>query len=121
MMTETVDDFFAGHDAALAIFAELRVLIGKLGPSSLHVGKSQIAFRRRRTFAMVWRPGQYLGGRTAPLVLTLALPYRDPSPRWKQIVEPAPGHFTHHLELWAAGEVDAEVAGLLASAYRYAG
>jgi hypothetical protein len=56
----------------------------------------------------------------APLVLTLSLPYRDPSPRWKEIVEPSPGMFTHHLELWDLREVDAEVETWLRKAWEEA-
>ncbi|MBN1661408.1 MAG: hypothetical protein JXA93_23655 [Anaerolineae bacterium] len=75
----------------------------------MRVSKSQIAFRRRRSFAWVWRPGQYLKGEVAPLVLTLSLPQRDASPRWKEVVEPAPGKFTHHLELYDVVDVDDQV------------
>ena len=43
--------------------------------------------------------------------------HRDPSPRWKEIVEPAPGRFTHHLELWTAGDMDNEVRDWLQEAW----
>jgi hypothetical protein len=33
-----------------------------IGDASVHVTKSQIAFRRRKAFAYVWRPGQYVNG-----------------------------------------------------------
>ena len=66
---------------------------------------------------MVWMPGQYLKGDTAPLVLTLFLPWRDSSPRWKEIVEPAPGRFTHHLELYSPEDIDNEVKAWLRQAW----
>jgi hypothetical protein len=50
-------------------------------------------------------------------VLTVGLRRRDGSPRWKQIVEPYPGRFTHHLELRSPGEVDAEVEAWLREAW----
>jgi hypothetical protein len=52
----------------------------------------------------------------APLVLTLSFPYRHGSPRWKEIVEPAPGRFTHHLELYSTADIDDEVTGWLRDA-----
>ena len=73
--------------------------MASIGDATVRATKSQVAFRRRRAFAWAWMPGQYLHGQVAPLVLTVALPARDPSPRWKQVVEPAPGRFIHHLEL----------------------
>jgi hypothetical protein len=41
---------------------------------------------------------------------------RDGSPRWKQVVEPAPGRFMHHLELCTGVELDGEVLGWLREA-----
>lgn len=66
-------------------------------------------------------PGVYLRGQYAPLVLTLGLRRRHPSPRWKEVVEPAPGRFTHHLELNAAAEIDDEVRSWLREAWAAAG
>ncbi len=80
-----------------------------------------MAFRRRKAFAWAWVPGKYLRGRVPQLVLTLALTRQDASPRWKEVVEAAPGHFTHHLEIYAAGEIDAEVGWWLREAWLAAG
>ena len=96
-------------------------MIGALGSLELRVTKSQVAFRRRRAFAWAWMPGKILRGRTAPLVLSLALPERDPSPRWKQVVEPAPGRFMHHLELYTTADLDEQVAVWLRRAWEAAG
>lgn len=49
------------------------------------------------------------------------LPSRDESPRWKEIVEPALGHFMHHLELRDPAELDDEVHGWLRRAWEAAG
>lgn len=106
----SLDDFFAEHDDARALYESVRAVIESMGPVEVRISKSQIAFRRRVAFAWVWLPGRYLAGDVAPLVLTVGLPRRDASPRWKQVVEPRPGHFTHHLELRSADQVDAEVA-----------
>ena len=113
----TLDEFFAGQEESRQIFEALRTAVGALGPAEVRVTKSQVAFRRRRAFAWAWMPGAYLRGRHAPLVLTVALRRHDSSPRWKQIVEPAPGRFTHHLELRSTADVDDEVCSWLQEAW----
>lgn len=115
----TLDDFFAGHEESRPLFEALRHAIEALGPIEYVVSKSQIAFYavgHKSAVARVWLPTQYLQ-RGAPLVLTLGFRYRDPSPRWKEIVEPQPGRFTHHLELWALTDIDADVRRWLQAAY----
>ena len=77
----------------------------------------QVAFRRRRTFALAWAPGQYLGERCAPLVLSVVLPERDADPRWKEVVEPRPGVFMHHLELRVADNIDDQAKAWIKRAY----
>jgi hypothetical protein len=118
LMTE--DEFFAGHSESQMLFQVLCDEIDQIGPTERQVSKSQIAFRRRKAFAWVWRPGQYLRGQTAPLVLTFSFRYRDASPRWKEIAKPRPGYFTHHLELYSANDIDAEVAKWLQQAWKAA-
>ncbi len=113
----TLDEFFAGRDASRQIFDSLRSAIERLGPVEIRVTKSQVAFRRRKAFAWAWVPGRYLRGKHAPLVLTLSFAKRDSSPRWKEIVEPAPGRFTHHLELHTTSEIDDDVQSWLREAW----
>ena len=113
----TLNEFFAGRDVSRHIFDSLRSAIEGLGPVEIRVTKSQVAFRRRRAFAWAWVPDRYLRGTHAPLVLTLSFAERSSSPRWKEIVEPVPGRFTHHLELHSASEIDAEVCCWLREAW----
>lgn len=113
----TLDDFFEGQEESRQLFDALRSVVDAIGVAELRVTKSQIAFRRRRAFAWAWIPGRYLHGRTAPLVLTLGFRHRDPSPRWKEIVEPSPGQFTHHLELWSTQDIDHQVSDWLREAW----
>jgi hypothetical protein len=87
----------------------------------LGVTKSQVAFRRKKGFAWVWMPEMYLKRKAAPLVLTIGLHRRDPSARWKQVVEPYPGRFIHHLELHSEQDLDERVQALLAEAWKLAG
>ena len=91
-----------------------------VGDYEQRVTKSQVAFRRRVGFAWVWIPGKYLRGQIAPLVLTIDLPRHDGSPGWKEIVEPRPGRFTHHLELRDAEQIDGEVLGWIREAWEQA-
>jgi hypothetical protein len=62
-------------------------------------------------------PGKYLSGDVAPLVLTLSLRDRHVLPRWKEIVEPSPGRFTHHLELYSAVDIDEQARTWLQDAW----
>jgi hypothetical protein len=117
----TLDEYFTGHVDSRLIFDELQRAVAALGPVSLGISKSQVAFRRRRAFAWAWMPGKYLHGQVSPLVLTLSFPSRDPSPRWKQVVEPAPGRFTHHLELRSPLDIDDQVCDWLRAAWETAG
>jgi hypothetical protein len=117
----TLDEYFAGRDGSRRLFEALRKTIESVGALEIRVTKSQIAFVRRRPFAWAWIPGKYLRGRGAPLVLTLSLHHRDASPPWKEIVEPVPGRFTHHLELFSARDLDDQVRRWLREAWAEAG
>jgi hypothetical protein len=46
-----------------------------------------------------------------------AIRKRESSPRWKEIVEPAPGRFMHHLELDSVDDIDDEVPDWLQGAW----
>jgi hypothetical protein len=117
----TLDEFFSGHDESRRLFEAIRRAVDSAGPAEIRITRSQVAFRRRKAFAWVWRPGQYLRGSTAPLVLTLPFGRRDESPRWKQVVEPVRGRFTHHLELFASSDIDDQVRSWLQEAWQAAG
>ena len=111
-------ELFAGHPVPLAVVDRVRELVGEC---TVRTSRSQVAFRRRRRgFAYVWRPGQYLHGAVAPAVLTVVLGRHDGSPRWKEVVQPAPHSWVHHLEVHSADELDAEVAAWLREAWERA-
>lgn len=113
----TLDEFFVGRPESRCIFEAAADAVATIGPAAIRITRSQIAFRRRTVFAFVWMPGMYLARNDIPLVLTIGLRRADSSPRWKQIVEPAPGRFTHHLELHSAADIDEEVIGWLQEAW----
>jgi hypothetical protein len=116
-----LDRFFVGFSQSRRIFRALRAEFDRLPSVTMAVTKSQIAFRRRAAFAWAWIPDRYLRGKHAPLVLSLAFRYRDLSSRWKQVVEPAPGRFIHHLELAGAGTIDRETSEWIWEAWAEAG
>lgn len=130
MNPASIDEFFEGQPDSRSLFDALARAAESLGPVDYVVSRSQIAFtipvdeqpaaqaKSGRIFARVWMPDSYLGVGHAPLVLTLGFLSRDASPRWKEIVESAPGRFTHHLEITSDSEIDAEVLGWLAEARR---
>jgi hypothetical protein len=117
---DPVEDFFAGHPDGRAVAAAIARVVRDIGPHEVRVSRSQVALRRRRGFAYLWRPGQYLSSRV-PAVLSIALPREVASERWKEVVHPAERTWMHHLELTTPEEVDAEVAAWLAEAYAAAG
>ena len=115
-MSTDIDRFFADYPASRRLFDHLDAAVRGEGDVDVRVTRSQISYRRRRAFAWIWVPGRYLAGSQAPLVLTVSLPRRDPSTRWKEVVEPRPGRFTHHLELRSVEEIDEEVVEWLREA-----
>lgn len=117
----TLGEFFAGRDESRRIFDTLHSAVDELGSVEVRITKSQVAFRRRIGFAWAWIPGMYLTGRIAPLVLSVSLRRCDDSSRWKEVVEPYPGRFMHHIELRDPSEIDDEVRGWLAEAWEIAG
>jgi hypothetical protein len=106
------DAFFEGHPNARSNFEAVQAAALSIGAVETRVSRSQDGFyHHKRPVASAWRPAQYLKGERPPLVLTVYLRRRDPSPRWKEVVEPRPGRFTHHLEFRSCDEVDHHEAG----------
>lgn len=114
------EDLFGGFPDGLAICHRVQEAVSATGAATVTVTKSQVAFRRRRGFAYVWRPGQYVHS-DVPAVLSIALPRAVTSHRFKSVVHPSTGVWMHHLELRDVGQVDDEVCGWLAEAYASAG
>jgi len=105
----TLEEFFRGHEQSRVLFDTVKAALDGIGETEVRVSRSQVAFWRKKAVARVWLPGSYLDREAAPLVITLGFRRRDSSPRWKEIVEPVPGRFTHHLELCSADDIDAQV------------
>jgi Domain of unknown function (DUF5655) len=116
----TPESLFAGSPDGLALYRAVADPVAELGEAETRVTKSQIAFRRRKGFAYVWRPRQYVKSEV-PAVLSIALPHRLASDRLKEVAHPTAKVWMHHLELGDAAEVDDEVRVWLTEAYEHAG
>ena len=117
-----LEQYFQGRDPlARELFDAVRAAVRAIGEAEVRVTTSQIAFRRARSFAWTWLPGQYLSGAVAPLVLTIDLDRFDTSPCWKEVMEPTLNHFMHHLELRTPADLDAGVLDCLREAWAKAG
>lgn len=110
----------AGHPVAVSVYDRLCSCLVELGPFEVRTSRSQIAFRRRRGFAYLWLPGQYLKNPQAEVVLSIALGRRDGSERFKEVVHPARHHWMHHLEVHGPDEIDVEVVEWLREAMEHA-
>lgn len=115
----TATELFAGHPETLRIYRAVTRALAPLEDVEEVVSRSQIAFRRHRTFAYLWRPGQYLRSEV-PAVLSVALDERLTSPRFKEVAHPSPRVWMHHLELSDPAQVDQEVHEWLSQAWRQA-
>ena len=105
--------FFEGSELGVAVYRWARALVPD---AEVRVTRSQVALRRGRGFAWLWRPRMYLGRRGAEIALSMALPRKDPSPRWKEIVHPGPRTWMHHLEVAELDQLDDEVVAWLLEA-----
>jgi hypothetical protein len=118
--SEAIDDFFAGSPLGRQVYDVVAAVVEGLGTATARVTKSQVAFRRRRAFCWLWRPGMYLPHATVEVVVSVALDRHDVSARWKESVEVV-RHWMHHLEIRDVRDLDDDVAGWLAEAYDLAG
>lgn len=116
----TPERVFSGSPRGLELFRAVETLLAVPAPPAVRATKSQVAFREKRGFAYMWWPGRYVHSRV-PAVLSIALPRRITSARFKEIVNPSPGVWMHHLELHNEQELDAEVANWLREARAAAG
>jgi hypothetical protein len=122
MDSRTPDEFFAGCPAGLAVYRRVNDFITRARPDvTVRISKSQVAFRRRRGFAYVWRPGQYLRHPGADVVLSIALRRQITSGRFKEVVRPSSTVWMHHLEIPSVDDVDHEVEAWLLEAADDAG
>ncbi|NLE15941.1 MAG: hypothetical protein GX626_08730 [Spirochaetales bacterium] len=114
----TVEQFFTNYPRSLDLYTTVEKAIKALGPFSMKVTKSQIAFLADKPFAYVWIPARYQRGNTAPLVLSLPLSFRDDTVHWKEIYHVRKSVYMHHKELRTAEDLDQKLMDLLAHSYQ---
>ncbi|HYN66191.1 MAG TPA: DUF5655 domain-containing protein [Ornithinibacter sp.] len=119
--SSTAEGFFAGSELGLATLSRVRDVLATHPDVTERTTTSQVAFRRRTGFAFLWLPGRYLRHPAAEVVLSVGLPRRVDSSRFKEVAHPAGSTWIHHLEVHAVGDVDDEVAGWLREAADEAG
>lgn len=118
-VSQEVEDFFEGSPDGLQLYRAVENLVAQIGEAGVRVTKSQVAFRRRKGFAYVWRPGQYVTS-DVPAVLSIALPRAVRSDRFKEVAHPSSKVWMHHIELRDPAQIDDEVRGWLTEAYEHA-
>lgn len=114
------EELFAGSAAGLAICHAVERAVSSFGEVSVRETRSQVALRRRRGFAYIWRPAQYVRS-DVPAVVSFALPEPLEHVRIKSVAHPSPGTFMHHMEVRATDEIDDELVAWLRAAYDAAG
>jgi hypothetical protein len=109
----TVDDFFAGRDpAARELFDALVAFTRRAGEFVVDPNKTRIAFQNRGRFAGVSRV------RRDGLVVTFWLKRRVDSARLLRVDHYPPRDYVHTLLVSGTGDLDAELEGWLAEAWR---
>jgi hypothetical protein len=114
-----VESLFEGSPDGLQLYRAVEDAVAQIGEAGVRVTKSQIAFRRRKGFAYVWRPGQYVTS-DVPAVLSISLPQAVVSDRIKSTAHPSKNVWMHHIELRDLAQIDDEMRGWLAEAYESA-
>lgn len=112
-----VATFFEESPLGVEVLGWACGVVAGLGPATIRMTRSQVALRRRVAFAWLWRPGLWLPRAEVPVVLSVGTHHPLDSSRFKQVLEPYPQRWMHHLEVHAATELDAEAAGWLAVGY----
>jgi hypothetical protein len=115
-----VGELFAGVPLGAQTFGWTSGVVAGLGPAVVRLSPTQVAFRHRIGFAWIWPPGMWLAHPKSGVALSVGLRHEIDSPRWKQVVEPYPGRWMHHLEVSDPDALDDEVAGWVAAAYEAA-
>jgi hypothetical protein len=107
-----LDRHLEGKDPeVVAIFRRLVELAGRNGPVTVLAEKTRIAFQVRMSFAAFTLRRGWVDGH-------VVLARRLESPRFRRVETFSPRNHLHQFRLKRLEEVDEEVAGWLAEAYR---
>ena len=115
-----VEAYFEGYPQQAQLFQVVRDMIQSLGPVKVEVMKSGISFATRFKFAWVWLPQRYeLQQPPGSLVLSFGLDQRIEHARIKEVANPYPQRWTHHLIINTRDDLDDTLRGWLAQAYGF--
>ena|SRR5688572_21706165 len=110
MKTHAVEHLFGDRKAALKLFQHVQHYIEGLGNIKMAVAKTQVSFGTKRKFAWVWLPQMWIKKQPEnSIVLTFALDRQVRDKRIKEIVEPTPGKWTHHVVIQDRADFDDKV------------
>lgn len=92
-------DYFKDHQEAYKLYKGILRQIEGIGAFHIIISKSQIALKTKRAFAIFWIPDNYLKKSNAKLVLSIPSRMKFEQKEWKELYEPYPGRYMHHLEI----------------------
>lgn len=117
----TIDRLFAGKPVQARLYQHVRACVETLGPVTIKVTKTQVAFASRRQFAWVWLPMEWDTHRPPNcIVLSFALGQQLTHPQIVQAVEPYPGRWMHHVIIQRESDLNDDVRHWLADAFTLA-
>lgn len=117
----TIEALFSTSPSALPLYQAATEKILALPDVAVKIGKSQVSFRSRRSFAWIWLPIRKVKGRPETyIVLSFGLDHQIVSPRIVSAVEPYPNRWTHHVIITASSDLDDEVMSWLTQAHKFA-
>jgi hypothetical protein len=112
-----VNKLFEKYPGALELYLSIQQFISSLGGITIETTKNQVSFGTKRKFAWIWLPQKWVRAPHDSVTLTFALHERLESPKIKEVVEPYPNRFTHHVVITSPGQFDDEVRSWLKDAY----
>ncbi len=117
-----IADYFTGYPRQANLFAEIKRMIESIGPVQVAVMKSGISFATRYKFAWVWLPQKYdLKQPEGSLVLSFGLDRPVNHAKIKEVVNPGPQRWTHHVVVKEEADLDDTLCEWLTEAYRFSG
>ncbi len=115
-----IETYFAGYPQQMILFEAIQTMIISIGPVKVEAMKSGINFGTSRKFAWVWLPQKYdLKQPEGSLVLSFGLDRMIQDPKIKQVVNPYPNRWTHHVVISAISDLDESLRDWLNEAYRF--
>ncbi len=105
-VTDDILFFFDRESLALSLFELLyEQAMARWSSSTLRVQKTQITFSDPRGYLFASRPRRRGGG----LMVTFGLSAPLQSPRLFAVANPAPGRYTHHVQVADPADIDEQL------------